>query len=97
MLWRGVCWLDFGLNFKEVDKVLTKEQRLKLENCVLKRVIDQVKRAADKLDGEASGDGGNGIAALGLKERLKNAIDYGFWKRDSGRLWWESRGLWETR
>lgn len=56
-----------------------------------------MKRAADKLDGEASGDGGNGIAALGLKERLKNAIDYGFWKRDSGRLWWESRGLWETR
>lgn len=35
----GGCWLDFGLNFKEVDKVLTKEQRLELENCVLKRVI----------------------------------------------------------
>jgi hypothetical protein len=62
---------------KEVSKVLTKEQRLEIENCVLKRVIDQVRRAADKLDEEASGDGIKGIAAINLKERLKNAIDYG--------------------
>ena len=62
---------------KEVSKVLTKEQRLEVENCVLKRVIDQVKRAADKLDEEASEDMINDLAVHNIKERLKNAIDYG--------------------
>lgn len=56
--------------------MLTEMQRLEIENCVLRRVIDQVKRAADKLDKEASENAGNGMAVLSLKERLRNAVDY---------------------
>lgn len=49
--------------------MLTEIQRLEVENCVLRRVIGQIRRASDKQ--EASGDMAGDIAVL------RNAVDYG--------------------
>lgn len=55
--------------------MLTEMQRLEVENCVLRRVIGQIRRASDKQ--EASGDMASDIAVLNLKERIGNEVDYG--------------------
>lgn len=56
--------------------MLTKEQRLEVENKVLRYVISRVERAVAKLDGEASEDVLDDIAVVVFKARLEAAVDY---------------------
>lgn len=67
---------------KEVSKVLTKEQRLEVENQVLRDTIERVKKARDRMDQAPLGEVYNGAAISRFLGSVDCAVDYeGFLER----------------
>lgn len=61
---------------KGVAGVLTKVQRLEVENQVLRDSIDHIKRARDKMDQAPLGEVYNGTAVSRFLGSVDSAVDY---------------------